>query len=98
MKFQLIAVAFILIVGGSSASAAMRPNHELWLISTRSVGSGPACDDTGRLRAWRYDGAACRWREAPLATFFEDQQSTTCFYAHGNRVSAGEALGQGQRV
>ena len=65
-----------------------RPQDQIWLVSTRHLGS-VCCEDpaAGDVRIHRYDSRQ-GWIEADAAAFYasDDPEMLTCFYVHAARV------------
>lgn len=109
MKFRLPRIIILwaafahagLCLSGAAASAdaanGVRPQDEIFLISTRDLYSSPwASIDWQRLRVHRYAtiaGEACRrWIPVSIDDFYaeDDPSRVTMVYVHGNWIERGE--------
>ncbi|HEV3136775.1 MAG TPA: hypothetical protein VGZ26_02705, partial [Pirellulales bacterium] len=73
-----------------------RPQDEVWLVSSRSVGCGEPRQQVARLQCWRYDREHC-WSKASLGELSatDDPNVVTTVFVHGNRISHDEAFDRG---
>jgi hypothetical protein len=78
----------------------VRPQDQLWAVSTRHLGCGCAADLEPSWRIWRYDHASKQWVIATTAEFYATDSAdvVTSFYIHGNRIDHGQAFSDGMNV
>jgi hypothetical protein len=78
----------------------IRPQDQLWAVSTRHLGCGCAATQEPSWRVWRYDHAAKQWVTATAAEFYETDSAdvVTTFYIHGNRIDHCQAFSDGMDV
>ena len=85
----------------SSCLRHRRPtSHELWLVSTRSLGCAREQELAApELEFLRHD-AADGWRPSTSDAFLarQDPPVTTCIYIHGNRTDAADAIDEAMDV
>ncbi|MCA9268589.1 MAG: hypothetical protein KDA41_08970 [Planctomycetales bacterium] len=75
----------------------VRPQDEVWVISSRHLG-WPSCDcETPALKYWRWDCGANKWKKLSADAFFETDSApvVTFVYVHGNRVNSWLAVDLG---
>jgi hypothetical protein len=80
-------------------SFQVRPQDEVWLVSTRCLG----CPDGKAQTAWalwKYEPKEPRWLEASAADFYASDlvHAVTSIYVHGNRVDHEQAASEGLDV
>ncbi len=66
-----------------------RPQDEVWLVSTRSLGCGDFGAADPALQYWRLDGG--RWVEGSDAFWNAKEPGHVSIFAHGNRIDYSEA-------
>ncbi len=73
--------------------AQPRPQDQLWLVSDRGLGCGPAQQQVPKLHYWRFDREQA-WVPSTLPELVssDDREVVTCVFAHGNRISSEEAF------
>lgn len=78
----------------------IRPQDELWAVSTRHLGCGCAAAEEPAWKVWRYDAGTKLWQVANSAEFFATDSAdvTTAFYIHGNRIDHNQAFTDGMDV
>ncbi len=80
-----------------SVKCRVRPQDEVWVISSRHLG-WPACEeDTPALKYWRWDCGVKNWRKHDAAMFKASESAVvaTVVYIHGNRVDSWKAVDLG---
>lgn len=77
----------------------VRPQDEVWAISTRWLGC-PSGKSEPRWTVWKYDAQTPRWNNASSADFYgaDSADVTTAIYLHGNQMESGLALQDGLNV
>lgn len=80
-------------------SFRVRPQDEVWLVSTRCLGC-PEGKDASAWAIWRYEPKEPRWLDAQAADFYHSDpvHSVTSIYVHGNRVDSDKAASEGLDV
>lgn len=75
----------------------VRPQDQVWVISSRHLGcaSNAAAES---LQTWQYEKGS--WQPRTIAEFYATDSAdvVTTLYIHGNRISAGQANGDGLAV
>ena len=79
-----------------TSPALPRPQDELWLVSSRSLGCCDLRQQVAHLQYWRYDREHC-WTKASLdeLSATDDPTGVTTIFVHGNRISHEEAFDRG---
>lgn len=74
----------------------MRPQDEVWVISTRHL-EWPTCeDDPPPLKVWQWSCPRGRWQKLSVDYFLEQHnQPITFFFFHGNRINSWAAVDLG---
>lgn len=78
----------------------IRPQDQLWAVSTRHLGCGCSGLQEPAWKMWRYDHDSKQWVAALAADFYATDSAdvVTTFYIHGNRIDHGQAFRDGQDV
>ena len=78
----------------------IRPQDQLWAVSTRHLGCGCAHSQVPNWQVWRYDHLAKHWQVATTADFYatDSADMVTTFFIHGNRIEHSQAFRDGMDV
>jgi hypothetical protein len=78
----------------------IRPQDQLWAVSTRHLGCGCSPSQEPAWKMWRYDHASQQWIVSRAADFYATDSAdvVTTFYIHGNRIDHSQAFKDGQDV
>lgn len=105
-------VVFVLVALGWSASVAaagescpchiVRPQDDMWVISTRHLGACPDIKSVcpSSLHYFRFDDCRQQWVPATAAEFWQsyDPSMLVSMYVHGNRIKASLACERGIKM
>ena len=89
---------------GPYVNSQVRPQDQIFLISTRALDSQCWGADMSRLQCRRGDfcddGCVRSWHDVPLDVFYaaDDPDITTIVVVHGNRVQSGEDIQRGLMI
>ena len=75
----------------------IRPQDQLWAVSTRKLGCGCEPAQEPAWSVWRYDHGLKQWQLAKTADFYETDSAdvVTTFFIHGNRIGHSQAFSDG---
>ncbi len=78
----------------------VRPQDQVWAVSTRCLGCPSGKSDEPGWTIWKYDAASPRWVNATTAEFYaaDSPDIVTPVYVHGNRINSSLALTDGLDV
>ena len=78
----------------------VRPQDQLWAVSTRCLGCGCATTQSPNWQVWRYDHTVKQWQVATTAEFYatDSADMVTTFFIHGNRIEHSQAFRDGMDV
>jgi hypothetical protein len=81
------------LAGPAACAPRLRPQDEVWLVSSRGLSWCDPPQNVARLRYWRFDRQRS-WVVSSLSELSatDDPQVTTVVFLHGNRVSTSEAF------
>ena len=80
-----------------SVKCRVRPQDEVWVISSRHLGWPDCTAGDPALKFWRWDCGINNWRKLSHAEFQESDSAAvaTVMYVHGNRVDSWKAVNLG---
>lgn len=75
-------------------SCRVRPQDEMWVISSRHLDWPMHASDPPALKYWRWDCGTARWRKYRAEAFFQSDSAATVtmIYVHGNRIDSRQAV------
>ncbi len=78
----------------SGMSCRVRPQDEVWVISSRHLHWPSNESDPPALKYWRWDCGTAAWRKYRAAAFFHSDSAAavTLIHVHGNRIDSREAV------
>lgn len=86
--------------GATCQTFRVRPQDQVWAVSTRCLGCPSGNSDEPGWTIWRYDAAGPRWVNATTAEFYaaDSADIVTPVYVHGNRIHSSLAFQDGLDV
>lgn len=80
-----------------SVKCRVRPQDEVWVISSRHLGWPECGDNAPALKYWRWDCGHDKWMKVTASEFQDGDSATvaTVMYAHGNRIDSWQAIDLG---
>jgi hypothetical protein len=86
--------------GATCQTFRVRPQDEVWAVSTRCLGCPSGSAAVPGWTIWKYDAAGPRWVNASTAEFYQSDSRdvVTPLYVHGNRIDSSLALQDGLSV